>query len=119
MRWHGGFAATTLRPVEYPTILDLVGNTPLVRLQSVGAELKPLLLANSVHESRRLGEGPDRPGDDTRRGSMAGRSARRSVAGRKKEEILARHSPEPLAEDFDRELDEIVSAAKRELGTDG
>jgi cystathionine beta-synthase len=31
--------------MEYPTILDLVGNTPLVRLQSVGAELEPLLLA--------------------------------------------------------------------------
>jgi cystathionine beta-synthase len=31
--------------MEYPTILDLVGNTPLVRLQRVGAELEPLLLA--------------------------------------------------------------------------
>jgi cystathionine beta-synthase len=30
---------------EYPTILDLVGGTPVVRLQSVGAELEPMLLA--------------------------------------------------------------------------
>jgi cystathionine beta-synthase len=31
--------------VDYPTILDLVGNTPLVRLERVGADLDPLLLA--------------------------------------------------------------------------
>jgi cystathionine beta-synthase len=30
---------------EYPTVLDLVGDTPLVRLQKVGAELGPTLLA--------------------------------------------------------------------------
>jgi cystathionine beta-synthase len=30
---------------EYPTILDLVGDTPLVRLQRLGRELAPLLLA--------------------------------------------------------------------------
>jgi cystathionine beta-synthase len=32
-------------PREYPTVLDLVGDTPLVRLQKVGAELGPTLLA--------------------------------------------------------------------------
>jgi cystathionine beta-synthase len=32
-------------PREYPTILDLVGDTPLVRLQQLGRELAPLLLA--------------------------------------------------------------------------
>jgi cystathionine beta-synthase len=32
-------------PREYPTILDLVGNTPVVRLQRVGADLGPTLLA--------------------------------------------------------------------------
>ena len=31
--------------MEYPTILDLVGGTPLVRLQRVGADLEPTLLA--------------------------------------------------------------------------
>ena len=30
---------------EYPTVLDLVGGTPLVRLQRVGSELAPTLLA--------------------------------------------------------------------------
>jgi cystathionine beta-synthase len=30
---------------EYPTVLDLVGDTPLVRLQKVGADLGPTLLA--------------------------------------------------------------------------
>jgi cystathionine beta-synthase len=30
---------------EYPTVLDLVGDTPLVRLQKVGTELGPTLLA--------------------------------------------------------------------------
>ena len=30
---------------EYPTVLDLVGRTPLVRLQRVGSELDPTLLA--------------------------------------------------------------------------
>ena len=30
---------------EYPTVLDLVGDTPLVRLQKVGANLGPTLLA--------------------------------------------------------------------------
>jgi cystathionine beta-synthase len=30
---------------EYPTVLDLVGNTPLVRLQRLGRGLRPLLLA--------------------------------------------------------------------------
>jgi cystathionine beta-synthase len=30
---------------EYPTVLDLVGGTPLVRLQRVGRELEPTLLA--------------------------------------------------------------------------
>jgi cystathionine beta-synthase len=30
---------------DYPTVLDLVGDTPLVRLQKIGAELAPTLLA--------------------------------------------------------------------------
>ena len=30
---------------EYPTVLDLVGRTPLVRLQRVGSEVEPTLLA--------------------------------------------------------------------------
>ena len=30
---------------EYPTLLDLIGNTPVVRLQKIGAELGPTLLA--------------------------------------------------------------------------
>ncbi|HEU4396095.1 MAG TPA: pyridoxal-phosphate dependent enzyme, partial [Planctomycetota bacterium] len=32
-------------PREYPTVLDLFGGTPLVRLQRVGVELGPTLLA--------------------------------------------------------------------------
>ncbi|HXV57768.1 MAG TPA: pyridoxal-phosphate dependent enzyme, partial [Gaiellaceae bacterium] len=32
-------------PREYPTVLDLVGNTPLARLQRLGRELGPTLLA--------------------------------------------------------------------------
>src|SRR6059036_671784 len=30
---------------EYPTVLELVGNTPIVRLDSLGAEVEPTLLA--------------------------------------------------------------------------
>jgi cystathionine beta-synthase len=30
---------------EYPTLLDLIGNTPVVRLQKIGRELGPTLLA--------------------------------------------------------------------------
>jgi cystathionine beta-synthase len=30
---------------EYPKLLDLIGRTPVVRLQTVGAELGPTLLA--------------------------------------------------------------------------
>jgi cystathionine beta-synthase len=36
---------------EYPTVLDLVGGTPLVRLQRVGIELGPTLLAKLEHMS--------------------------------------------------------------------
>ena len=32
-------------PRDYPTVLDLVGGTPLVRLQRVGADIGPTLLA--------------------------------------------------------------------------
>ena len=32
-------------PRDYPTVLDLVGRTPLVRLQRVGREVAPTLLA--------------------------------------------------------------------------
>jgi cystathionine beta-synthase len=32
-------------PRDYPTVLDLVGGTPLVRLQRLGRNVKPLLLA--------------------------------------------------------------------------
>jgi cystathionine beta-synthase len=31
-------------PREYPTLLDLIGNTPIVRLQKIGRELGPTLL---------------------------------------------------------------------------
>ena len=37
---------------EYPTVLDLVGGTPLVRLQRVGSDLAPTLLAKLGVESR-------------------------------------------------------------------
>ncbi|MBA3736747.1 MAG: hypothetical protein H0W90_16415, partial [Actinobacteria bacterium] len=30
---------------EYPSVLELVGNTPIVRLDSIGADVKPRLLA--------------------------------------------------------------------------
>jgi cystathionine beta-synthase len=36
---------------EYPTVLDLVGGTPLVRLQRVGSERGPTLLAKLEHMS--------------------------------------------------------------------
>ena len=36
---------------EYPTVLDLVGGTPLVRLQRIGRELGPTLLAKLEHMS--------------------------------------------------------------------
>ena len=29
---------------EYPTLLDLIGDTPIVRLQKIGRELGPTLL---------------------------------------------------------------------------
>ena len=32
-------------PRQYPTVLDLIGNTPIVRLQKIGAELGCTLLA--------------------------------------------------------------------------
>ena len=32
-------------PDEYPTVLDLFGRTPLVRLQRIGRNVEPLLLA--------------------------------------------------------------------------
>ena len=32
-------------PREYPTVLDLVGNTPIVRLDKIGADVAPTLLA--------------------------------------------------------------------------
>src|SRR4029077_10407514 len=32
-------------PREYPTLLDVIGNTPVVRLQKIGAELGCTLLA--------------------------------------------------------------------------
>src|SRR5512143_1651962 len=31
-------------PRDYPTLLDLIGNTPVVRLQKIGRELGPMLL---------------------------------------------------------------------------
>ncbi len=36
-------------PLEYPTVLDLVGDTPLVRLQRLGRGLAPTLLAKLDH----------------------------------------------------------------------
>jgi len=30
---------------EYPSVLELVGNTPIVRLDSIGADVAPRLLA--------------------------------------------------------------------------
>jgi cystathionine beta-synthase len=30
---------------EYPSVLELVGNTPIVRLDSIGADVEPRLLA--------------------------------------------------------------------------
>ena len=50
---------------EYPTILDLVGDTPIVRLDRLspaGPRAHPR--EARVPQSRRLGEGPDRPLDD-------------------------------------------------------
>ena len=50
---------------EYPTVLDLVGGTPLVRLQRVGSDLGADAPRQArVHEPGRQREGPDRPPDD-------------------------------------------------------
>ena len=59
---------------EYPTVLDLVGDTPIVRL--VGSAETPGRAARKarVPEPGRLEEGPHRARDD--RGGRAGRTAR-------------------------------------------
>ena len=51
------------------TVLDLVGNTPLVRITRVTRDLghqdrQPLLLAKMEMLNGRIGQGPDRPADD-------------------------------------------------------
>ena len=65
---------------EYPTVLDLVGGTPLVRLQRVAADLGPTLLAKLEHVSPG-GSVKDRIGLRHDRGGRAGGEAR-GPAGR-------------------------------------
>ena len=63
---------------EYPTVLELVGHTPIVRLERLSSR-RPRRAAREarVPEPGRLGEGPDRARDG--RGGGAGRAA---AAGR-------------------------------------
>ncbi len=32
-------------PIEYPTVLDLIGGTPIVRLERVSRDVEPTILA--------------------------------------------------------------------------
>ena len=68
---------------EYPTLLDLVGETPIVRLDRIGRDVA----ADAAREARvpepgRLEQGPDRDGDDrgrrARGEAQAGRDDRRA-----------------------------------------
>ena len=68
---------------EYPTVLELVGDTPLVRLQNVVPDGRGDRAREArVPESRRLDQGPDRDHDDrggrARREAQAGRDDRRA-----------------------------------------
>ena len=51
---------------KHPSVLDLVGSTPIVRLDRISRDVPGMLLLREarVPESRRLGQGPDRPRDD-------------------------------------------------------
>src|SRR2546430_414815 len=40
-----GVIASSPRARDYPTVLELVGNTPIVRLDSVGRDVEPEILA--------------------------------------------------------------------------
>ena len=70
-------------PREYPTVLELVGATPIVRLQT-GRPRDGLHAPREarVRQPGRLGQGPDRPRDDrgrrARREAEAGRDDRRA-----------------------------------------
>ena len=58
----------------YPTVLDLVGSTPIVRLVDFGRDGRDAAREARVHEPGRLEQGPDRDLDDR------GRRARRPPA---------------------------------------
>ena len=73
-------------PREYPTVLDLVGDTPIVRLDRLsppGHATDPRQAR--VPQPRRLGQGPDRARDDragrARGEAQAGRDDRRADLG--------------------------------------
>ena len=59
---------------EYPTVLDLVGNTPIVRLDRIGRDVAPTARQARVPEPGRHREGPHRHLHD--RGGRARRAAR-------------------------------------------
>ena len=63
-------------PCIHDSILDAIGNTPLVRLSRIGAGLTPQLVAKVEYaQPRRLDQGPRRGRDDR------GRRARRARCG--------------------------------------
>ena len=62
----------------YPTLLELVGSTPIVRLDRIGRDVRPRAAREArVPEPRRLEQGPDRARDDRRRRARGEAPARR------------------------------------------
>ena len=60
---------------EYPAVLELVGGTPIVRLDRIGRDVAPRAAREArVPEPGRLGQGPDRARDD-RGGRARGQAA--------------------------------------------
>ena len=98
-------------PREYPTVLDLVGDTPIVRLQKLGRPGGAGAARQArVPEPRRLGEGPDRP-----RADRGGRARREAEARRHDRRAhLRQHGRRPC----DRRGDQGLPLHLRDAGQD-
>ena len=86
---------------EYPTVLDLVGSTPIVRLVSFGTrDGGDAAREARVHEPRRLEQGSHRDLDDrggrARRAAPAGRDDRRADLGQHRRRARDRRGPQGL-----------------------
>ena len=86
--------AKTGRGKVYDSILDTIGDTPLVRLPRLSAELKPkatVLAKLEFFNPHRLGQGPHRRGHD--RGAGAGRKAEARRRHHRADQRQHRHRP--------------------------